>query len=269
MGRTLVTGATGTLGQALCPRLVAAGHEVRAASRSPPADGNLDWVELDLADGAGVEAALADVDIVVHTATAPQGDSETVDVEGTKRLLAAADDAGVSNFVYPSIVGIDDIPFSYYQHKLAAEEAIESSGVPATIVRLTQFHQFVDELLGSIARLPVWPLPTKFRVQPIHVGEAAAALVEHATPEPGGRVPVVGGPEVHTVGELAAAYRSERGLRRLIVRLPIPGAVAGEFRDGDATCPDRRVGTVTWAEWLTEEYGAGSTATTRSRPSPS
>ncbi|PSP27605.1 epimerase [Halobacteriales archaeon QH_2_65_14] len=269
MTRTVVTGGTGRLGGALRPRLLDAGHEVRATSTSPPADGDVEWVTIDLRDGTGIADAVADADVVVHTASAPQGDSEAVDVEGTKRLLDAADDAGVSNFLYISIVGIDEIPFSYYEHKLAAERAIESSPVPSTILRATQFHSFVDGVLGTVSRLPVWPLPTKIRIQPVSVGEVADILVEHATPEPAGRLPDVGGPEVKTVGELATSYRRARGKRRPIVRLPIPGSVAGAFRAGKATCPDRAVGTVTWDAWLDEQYGPGESGATNPSATPS
>jgi hypothetical protein len=89
MTRTLVTGATGTLGTALRPRLVAAGHTVCAASRNPPdePDNDIEWVELDLTDSRGINTSLNDIDIVIHAATAPQGDTEAIDVQGTKRLL--------------------------------------------------------------------------------------------------------------------------------------------------------------------------------------
>lgn len=253
MTRTLLTGASGTLGTALQPRLGDAGHDVRAASRSPSADDG-GWVELDLADGTGVDAAVEDVDVVIHAASAPQGDTEAVDVEGTKRLLDAAEAAGVSNFLYVSIVGIDDIPFSYYQHKLTAERAVEASNVPSTILRATQFHEFVHQLLGMVGKLPIWPLETKLRIQPVAVDEVAEFLVDHATPEAAGRLPDVGGPEVRTAGELARAYRQARGRRRPIVRIPLPGKTAAAFRAGKATCPDRAVGTVPWEDWLAERY---------------
>ena len=305
MTRTLLTGATGRLGSVLRPRLAAAGHEVRAASRSPPgpddgtnddgtsADGqanddgtnddgqanddgtsdegggsDIEWVRTDLAAGEGVESAVAGVDVVVHAASAPTGDTEAVDVEGTERLLAAAADAGVENFVYTSVVGIENIPFGYYEHKLAAEEAIADSEVPSTIVRATQFHSFVDEILGSVARLPVWPLPTRMRVQPVDAREYADALVEYATTDASGRTPPVGGPAVLTLGELARAYRSARGLRRPVVRLPLPVGVVRAFRAGEATCPDRAVGTVTWEDWLAEQYGDGTGRTASAAESP-
>jgi uncharacterized protein YbjT (DUF2867 family) len=252
--RTLLTGATGTLGDALLPRLRGDGHDVLAASRSPPTDDD-NWQALDLAEGTGIAAAVEGVDVVVHAATAPRGDSEAVDVRGTGRLLEAAAESGVSNFLYVSIVGVDDVPFSYYQHKHEAERLVESSGVPSTIVRATQFHSFVGGLLDAVSRLPVWPLPAGFQAQPIAVDEVADAVLGHATPEAAGRVPPVGGPEVRTLGDLARAYRSARGFRRAVVGLPLPGKVASGFRAGHNTCPDRAVGTVTWEEWLETEYG--------------
>lgn len=267
MTRTLVTGATGTLGTALLPRLVTAGHTVRAASRDPPKapDKEIEWVELDITDGPGIDSSLDDVDIVIHAATAPQGNTEAVDVRGTKRLLAAAEEAGVENFLYPSIIGIDEIPFSYYEHKRVAEKVVEASDVPATIVRATQFYSFVAELLDYVAKLPVWPLPTKIQVQPIAVVEVAGVIVDHATPEATGRTDPVGGPAVHSVGELAQVYRDVRGLRRPIVRVPLPGETAASFRAGYATCPEYTVGTLTWKEWLTERHASN---TERASPNP-
>ena len=272
MTRTLVTGATGTLGEALQDHLLDAGHHVVAASRSPPAAderANVEWVELDLAAGGGVETAVADADVVIHTATAPQGDTEAVDVDGTQRLADAAAEAGVGNVVYPSIVGVEEIPLSYYEHKRAAEKILADGDVGHTIVRVTQFHSFVADLLGTVAKLPVWPLPTRFQVQPIDVREAAEILVGHATPDPAGRVPNVGGPAVHSLGALARSYRSARGLRRPVVRLPVPGSVAAGFRAGHSTCSDRAVGTVRWEAWLAERYGGDRETAPNPTGSPS
>ncbi|WP_224450503.1 SDR family oxidoreductase [Haloprofundus salilacus] len=258
MIRTLVTGATGTLGTALRPRLTAGGHAVRATSRSPPKEtkGNLDWVELDLIEGTRIRSALENIDVVIHTATAPQGDTAAVDVQGTKRLLKAAEAADVEHFLYPSIVGIDDIPFSYYEHKAVAEKAVEESNIPATIVRATQFYSFIAELLDSVAKLPVWPLPTNVQIQPVDVDTVADVIVDHATLTASGRTDPVGGPEIHSVGELAQTYRAARGLRRPIIRFPIPGKTMTAFRTGQATCPDHRVGRVTWEEWFAERYAS-------------
>lgn len=252
MSRTLVTGATGTLGTALRARLADSGHRIRAASRSPPGESEwtAEWVELDLVNGSGLDAALDDVDVLIHAATAPQGDSEAVDVQGTKGLLDAAETADIDHFLYPSIVGIEEIPFSYYEHKLAAERAVEKSDVPTTILRATQFHEFVADLLGYVAKLPIWPLPTKMQIQPIAVGEVADVIVDHATMSASGRTDPIGGPDVQSLGDLARSYRTRRDLRRPIVRLPIPGSTVSAFRAGHGTCPEHTVGMVTWEEWL-------------------
>lgn len=255
MPHTLLTGGTGILGQALQVRLHRMDRSFHATSRSPPADDGTEWVAMDLTDGTGIEAALDGVEVVIHCATAPRGDTEAVDVDGTERLLEAARNSDVSNFLYVSIVGIEDIPYSYYQKKLEAERLVEASEVPTTLLRATQFHQFLDEILGTLSRLPLWPVPTKLQFQPIDVGEVADAVCEHATAEPNGRIPAVGGPELMTLGEIAKSYREARGLRRPIVRLPVPGSVASAFRAGNATRPDRAVGTVTWDDWLDERYG--------------
>ena len=127
---------------------------------------------------------------------------------------------------------------------------VVDSEVPHTVLRATQFHQFVRDLLDSVARLPVWPLPTTWQSQPIEVTEVADRVVDHATTDPQGRLPDVGGPEVHTLGDLARSYRRARGLRRPVIRLPVPGATARAFREGVATCPDRAVGSVTWEDFL-------------------
>ncbi|WP_226008026.1 SDR family oxidoreductase [Natrinema salinisoli] len=263
MVRTLVTGATGTLGTALRPRLTAAGHAVRAASRSPPeeTEEDIEWVEFNVLEDTGIESALENIDVVIHTATAPQGDTAAVDVQGTKRLLEVAEEASIENFIYPSIVGIDDIPFSYYKHKATAETAVEESNVPVTIVRATQFHSFVAEMLGYVAKLPVWPLPTKMQIQPIDVGEVADIIVDYTTLEASGRIGPIGGPQIHSVGELAQAYRDSRGHRRPIIRLPIPSKTVAAFRTGHAICPDHMIGTVTWEEWLANRYTSGADET--------
>lgn len=265
MTRTLLTGATGRLGSALAPRLHEAGHDLVAASRSPPdtrglpgvPDDALSWAKMDLADGTGVEAAVEDVDVVVHTASNATGDHEAVDAAGTQLLVSDTADAGVEHLLYPSIVGIDEIPYGYYQHKLAAEGAVLESDVPATIVRATQFHGFVDDLLGMARWLPAIPAARGFRIQPIDERNVADAVVEHLEARPVGRVPPIGGPTVHAAGDIAQAYRETRELRRPVLRIPIPGATASAFRAGKATCPERTVGKREWTEWLVERYGSG------------
>ena len=141
MTKVLVTGGTGSLGRELTPRLLAAGYTVRIMSRrnpKPGEDARVEWVQASLESGTGLSEAIKGVNVVVHAASNPA--KREVDVTGTARLLNEARTAGVQQFVYISIVGIDRIGFSYYRNKLAAEHLIEASGLPWTILRATQFH---------------------------------------------------------------------------------------------------------------------------------
>lgn len=268
MVRVLLTGATGTLGRELRPRLLEDGYGVRAVSRSPPAtgEGRTEWMQADLATGEGLIEALAGVDVVIHAATAPLGDTEAVDVLGTARIVDYARGEGIEHLIYVSIVGIDAIPLSYYEHKRRAERLIEDGSVPWTVLRSTQFHSLFGELLGRLRPLPCWPLPRRFRLQPIDAGEVADRIVRLIDDGPAGRPLPVGGPEVRTLGELTRTWLAVRGWRRAVVPLPLPGRVAAGFREGAATVSERAVGTTTWREWVERAHGP-SVASARSATS--
>lgn len=257
-----MTGGTGTLGRAFVT--AASGGDadlnVRVMSRSPEPEGlpaGREWARADLASGEGLEAAVRGVDAILHAATDPRpfGRAKEVDVDGTRRLLETAADAGVGHVVYPSIVGIDRMPYFYYEVKVEAEEIVEASAVPHTTVRITQFHGFVDAILSGVGRVPlVMPLPTRAKLQSIAVHDAAAHLVTLVRGAPAGHLPDVGGPEVLELGEMARSWCRARGTRRWIVRLPLPGELVRGFREGRATVPDGRVGEETWEAWLAQRY---------------
>ncbi len=256
----MVTGGAGVLGGELVPRLKAAGHTVRVMSRGGPSanrDPEVEWARASLETGAGLENAVSGAEAIVHCASSPFGRTEAVDVRGSERLLEQARKAGVSHFLYISIVGIDRIPLGYYRHKLAAESRVDRAGVPWSILRATQFHTLVDMQLRALLRFPIALVPTDFRFQPIDPGEVADRMVEYAAEGPSGRLPDLGGPEVHTLGDLARTWAETRGLRRRIIRLPLPGKIAAGFRRGFNTTPDNAQGTVTWADWVRRKYGAG------------
>jgi uncharacterized protein YbjT (DUF2867 family) len=253
MAQVLVTGGTGVLGRPLTRALVAGGHLVRVMSRQgAPADrgGAPTWAQADLSTGQGLAAAVADVDAIVHAASQPFGATVEVDVEGTRRLLAAARLAGARHLIYVSIVGIDRVPLAYYRHKLAAEAMVMQGPVPWSIQRTTQFHPFLDALLRRAARLPALLLPTDLRVQPVDPAEVAARLRAIVEAGLAGRADDFGGPEVLSVGEAARSWRTAYGLRRALVHIALPGALARALRRGDNTCPNGRAGVITWARWL-------------------
>src|SRR5690349_20736702 len=138
----LVTGASGTLGSVVTPRLEKEGYRVRPTSRRARSG----WVAADLRTGEGLAEAVDGVDVIVHLASSP-GRARQTDVEGTRLLLTEARHAGVGHVLYVSINGIDRVPYRYYQAKLDTEEVVEASGVPYTILRAAQFHPFVERLL--------------------------------------------------------------------------------------------------------------------------
>ena len=251
MDSVLVTGGTGLLGRRVVRALAADGHPVRILSRSPasPPVPGAEVTVADLSTGVGLPEAVAGAGAVVHCATDPRN-SRAVDVEGTERLLEAAREAGRPHVVSVSIVGVDRIPVTYYRAKLAAEEAIARSGLPWTVLRTTQFHGFVEELLGRLVRLPVVPVPRGWRLQPIDVEEVARRLADAVTAEPVGRLPDLGGPEVFPVAELVRDRLRRTGRHRPVVEVPLPGALSAALRAGAGLVPGNRSGGRTWREHL-------------------
>ncbi|HTT90348.1 MAG TPA: hypothetical protein VMF65_12420 [Acidimicrobiales bacterium] len=92
-----------------------------------------------------------------------------------EHLLEAVSSA--RHLVYASIVGIDPIPYAYYRRKLACEALLETSDVPHTVARATQFHELIAMVLQIAERLPVALLPLDFRFQPVAAADVAAHLV--------------------------------------------------------------------------------------------
>jgi uncharacterized protein YbjT (DUF2867 family) len=250
MDSVLVTGGTGQLGRRVVRALAGDGHSVRILSRSPAAPPPGAGVCVaDLSTGAGLAGAVAGTSAIVHCATAPRR-SRTVDVEGTERLLEAARNAGRPHVVYISIVGVDRIPTAYYRCKLAAERTIERSGLPWTVLRTTQFHEFVDDLLDRMVRLPVVPVPRGWRVQPIDVDEVARRLADAVVSGPAGRLPDLGGPEAFPVTELLRDRLRTTGRSRPVVEVPVPGALSAALRAGADLVPGNRSDGCTWQEFL-------------------
>ncbi|MFD8632923.1 SDR family oxidoreductase [Streptomyces sp. NPDC059533] len=238
----LVTGGTGTLGKPLVARLREAGHEVRVLSRS-----SADF-PVDLRTGDGLDAAMAGVEVVVHCASSPGGGDDVA----AGHLIEAARRAGtVRNLVYISIVGVDVVPLGYYKTKLKVERMLEASGLGVTILRTTQFHDLVAQVVDTASKLPAVPVPVPsgVRVQPIAVEEVAARLADLAVPTPGGRVPDMGGPEIHTLPDLARTYLAATHRRRRVLPVPLAGKTYAAFKRGGNLTPSHAVGRTTFAEY--------------------
>jgi uncharacterized protein YbjT (DUF2867 family) len=251
MTRILVTGGTGVLGRAVVRRLTGR-SEVRVLSRrgipvegAEVVRGNLDGEE-------GLAAALDGVDVIVHCATSADYLHPEREADQTRRLIAAAD--GTPHLVYISIVGVDRVPFSYYRAKLATERLIENSGLPWSVLRATQFHEFVLLFLIMLSKGPIALAPRDFPDQPVETGEVADQLAELALGDPGGRVPDLGGPRVERFDDLMRAFLAATGRRKPVLTFPIPGKVGRGFRAGGHLLDETGVtGTRTFADFLDEQ----------------
>lgn len=244
------------LGRDVVARLQAKGETVRVMSRSPKPSNvaNLEWAQADLETGAGLAEAVRGVDVIVHAASNSRKDTMKIDVEGTQQLLQLAQAAGIRYFLYISIVGIENVDFSYYKAKLAAENVIKQSNVPWAILRATQFHPFIDLLLTMFTPLPIAFLPTDWKSQPIDVSEVATRITEVVETKPLGMLPDIAGPEVLTFGEMARSLMKARGIRKPIIHLPFPGKMSAGIRKGGVTNPSARYGKITWAQYLERTY---------------
>jgi len=257
----LVTGGTGTLGRRVVSRLREAGRDVRVLSRHPHApEEGIGYVTGDLLAGEGIDSAVDGAGVVVHCAGSNKGDDDA-----TRNLVRVASRAGAAHLVYISVVGADRIPvvsgidrtmFGYFGYKLAAERVVATSGLPWTTLRATQFYDLILMVAGQMAKLPVIPVPSGIRFQPVETDEVAARLVELALGAPAGLVPDIAGPRVYSTRELLRSYLRARGKYRPMMPVRLPGQAARAIRNGANLAPDRAVGRRTWEDFLADRASA-------------
>lgn len=229
--RVLVTGGNGDLGRRLVPRLLAAGDEVVVGTRHPgPRHDGATEVRYAFDDREALDVALAGVDTVVHAATSPlQRDG---DVDAARALVAAAARAGVGHIVYVSIVGIDGVPYPYYQVKARAEREIAGGEVAWTILRTTQFHSLISRYGERMAKGPLVIAPARVPLQPVDGDAVADRVTELVGAGPSGRVADMGGPDVIDLASAVRAHLRATGRHRPVLTVPMWGATAGAFRSG-------------------------------------
>jgi uncharacterized protein YbjT (DUF2867 family) len=243
----LVTGGTGKLGRPTVATLRTAGHDVRVLSRHA-GEGH---VVGDLHSGSGVRDAVDGIDTVLHLATR----NGRGDVAPTRTLLEACVAGGIRHLIYMSIVGVDRIPLGYYRDKLTVERLVASSGLPHTILRATQFHELIERLFASQRYLPVVFAP-RFSLQPIAAADVADRLAELVVASPAGRVPDIAGPERLPGPEFARQWELSASVRRGIVPISLPGRTFAGYAAGYNLVPGHTYGSQTFADFLTDRYGA-------------
>ncbi|MBX3066455.1 MAG: SDR family oxidoreductase [Anaerolineae bacterium] len=273
MPRILIAGGSGALGREIVAALRPTGHPIRILSRKAAPttiDQRVEWVQADVATGSGIAQGVRDVDVIVNCVSDPFGKAYQTDVTGTRQFLQAARQAGVQHVLHISIVGIDQIPSTYYQIKREAEQVVCASGIPWTNIRIVQFHTLLDLVMQRMTAhlLPFVPLPLDWKFQLIDTSDVAAYLVPHILGTPAGRLPDLGGPEVLPMRQIARQWLDAKGDHRpllpfqLLGRLAFKEASAGFVRENNLV-PDSHYGRVTWSEYVRQRYAVGRNTASR------
>jgi uncharacterized protein YbjT (DUF2867 family) len=243
--KIVVIGGTGLIGSKTVAILRQGGHEVVAAS---PKGG------VNTVTGEGLKEAIAGAQVVIDLSNAPSLDAKAVleffETSG-RNLLAAEAAAGVQHHVALSIVGTDRVPDQgYYRAKVAQEKLIEASSIPYTIIRSTQFLEFLGSIAdastdGSVVRLPPSLL------QPIAADDVAAVVTEVALANPRNGIIEIAGPERAPFNEIIARYLKAVGDPREVVKSREARYFGGRLEEKSLVpLGEARLGRLNLEEWL-------------------
>ena len=242
--KILVIGGTGLIGSKAVAILRQGGHEVVAAS---PSSG------VNSITGEGLKEAMAGVQVVIDLANSPSFEDKAVleffETSG-RNLLAAEAAADVRHHVALSIVGIDRTDNGYFRAKVAQEKLIETSGIPYTIIRSTQFLEFLGGIAtssadGNIVRLS----PGLF--QPIAADDVAAIVADVALAAPRNGIVEIAGPERAPFNEIVARYLKAVGDPREVVSDREARYFGGRVEERSLVpLGEARLGRIGFDEWL-------------------
>ncbi|HYA20926.1 MAG TPA: SDR family oxidoreductase [Burkholderiales bacterium] len=250
--KIVVIGGSGLIGAKLVNNLRQHGREVVAAS---PSSG------VNTITGEGLGQALAGAQVVVDVANAPAWEDNAVlaffETSG-RNLLAAEAAAGVGHHVALSVVGTDRLLASgYFRAKLAQEKLIKASKIPYTIVRATQFFEFVGAIAQSATDGQTVRLPPAL-MQPIVSDDVAAALAEIAVSEPLNGTVELAGPEPIRMDELVRRFLSATRDARKVTTDVHAGYFGTAVNDQSLTPGDNpRIGTTRFEDWLRRSMPQG------------
>jgi uncharacterized protein YbjT (DUF2867 family) len=248
--KIVVIGGTGLIGSKTVAILRQGGHEVFAAS---PNSG------VNTITGEGLKEALAGAQVVIDLANSPSFEDKAVleffETSG-HNLLAAEAAAGVQHHVALSIVAIDRTDNGYFRAKVAQEKLIKASGLPYTIVRSTQFLEFLGGIAdssaeGNLVRLP----PVLF--QPIAADDVAASVADVALAPPHNGIVEIAGPERGPFNEIIARYLKAVGDPREIVSDPEARYWGGRVEERSLVpLGEARLGRIGFDEWFRRSRAA-------------
>jgi uncharacterized protein YbjT (DUF2867 family) len=242
--KIVVIGGSGLIGSKTVAILRQGGHDVVAAS---PNTG------VNTITGEGVKEAVTGAQVVIDLANSPSFEEKAVleffETSG-RNLLPAEAAAGVRHHVALSIVATDRTNNGYFRAKLAQEKLIEASGVPYTIIRATQFLEFLKGIAdssadGNIVRLP----PILF--QPVAADDVAAIVADVALAAPKNGIVEIAGPERAPFNEIVARYLKAVGDPRQVVRDPEARYWGGRVEERSLVpLGEARLGHIGLDEWL-------------------
>jgi uncharacterized protein YbjT (DUF2867 family) len=243
--KIIVIGGTGLIGTKVVKNLRDKGHEVVAAS---PSKG------INSVTGEGLAAALVGAQVVVDVANAPSWEDKAVleffETSG-RNLLAAEAAAGVGHHVALSVVGTDRLLASgYFRAKMAQENLIKASPIPYTIVRATQFFEFVGRIAQSATEGQMVRLPPLL-MQPIVSDDVAAVMAEAAVSAPLNGTVDLAGPEPIRQDDLVRQFLNATGDARTVITDPKALYFGIAVNDQSLTPGDNpRLGPTRFADWL-------------------
>jgi uncharacterized protein YbjT (DUF2867 family) len=248
--KIVVIGGTGLIGSKTVAILRQRGHEVVAAS---PNTG------VNTITGEGLAAALAGAQVAIDLANSPSFEDKAV-LEffetSEHNLLPAETAAGVRHHVALSIVGIDRTDNGYFRAKVAQENLIKASGIPYTIVRSTQFLEFLRAIAESSANGNTVRLPS-CQFQPIAAEDVAAGVAEVALAAPRNGIVEIAGPERAPFDEFVARYLKAAGDQRQVVRAPEAGYWGGRVEEHSLVpLGEAHLGRIGLDEWLRRSRAA-------------
>ena len=243
--RIVVIGGTGLIGSKTIPILRQGGHDVVAAS---PNTG------VNTITGQGLTEAMAGTQVVIDLANSPSFEDRAVleffETSG-RNLLGAEAVAGVRHHVALSVVGTDrSLDTGYFRAKVAQEKLIATSGIPYTIIRSTQFMEFLGGIAaaatdGNVVKVS----PGLF--QPIAADDIAPIVAEVALAAPRNGIVEIAGPERAPFNELVARYLKAVGDPRTVVRDPEARYFGGRVEERSLVpLGDARLGRIGLDEWL-------------------
>jgi uncharacterized protein YbjT (DUF2867 family) len=243
--KIVVIGGSGKVGSNVVRRLVTQGHDPVPAS---PSTG------VDTITGEGLADVMAGADVVVDVSNAPVWEDDAVKdffVTSTRNVMAAEREAGVGHHVAVSIVGCDRLPDSgYLRAKVAQEAEIAAGGVPYTILRATQFFEFLAQIVDSGAEGDERVRLSTGLMQLVAVDDVAATVAELATAAPVGGHVELGGPEALGIDAWARRLFTTTGDAREVISDPHARYFGTELPGGELTPGDgARIGPTDFETW--------------------